>query len=80
VLDCTIEQVADPVHANLRGAALLAGLALGVVDRSEIATLVPVAAVHRPDPAARAVYDRMFAEFPRLHRAQRRMFVRLNRG
>ena len=32
VLDRTIERVADPVDANLRGAALFAGLALGAVQ------------------------------------------------
>ena len=30
------------------------------------------------DPANRAVYDRQYAEFPRLYRSQRRMFHRLN--
>jgi hypothetical protein len=32
---------------------------------------VPVDAVHAPDPATRALHDRRFAAFRRLHRAIR---------
>jgi xylulokinase len=78
VLGRTIEQVADPVHANLRGAALLAAMALGELDRTEVGTLVPVAATHHPDPADQAAYDRLYAEFPKLYRAQRHLFSQLN--
>ena len=35
--------------------------------------------VFRPDPAHRAVYDRLFAEFPRLYTHNKGMFARLNR-
>jgi xylulokinase len=79
VLDRTIERVADPMHANLRGAALFAGLAVGKVRREEIRGLVRVERTFTPDPRNRAVYDRLYAEFPRLYKAQRRMFARLNR-
>ena len=34
----------------------------------------------RPDPANRAVYDHLLAEFPRLYKANKRMFTRLNRS
>jgi xylulokinase len=79
VLDRPIEQVADPVHANLRGAALLAGMALGAVGAEEIESLVQVEATYRPDPRDRDIYDRLFAEFPALYSAQRGLFKRLNR-
>jgi xylulokinase len=78
VLDRTIERVADPVDANLRGAALLAGLALGAIDQSEVRDLVEVDATFRPDHANRVVYDRLYAEFPKLYKAQKGMFQRLN--
>jgi xylulokinase len=77
VLDRPVEQVADPVLANLRGAALIAGLALGEVEPGEVRRLVPVAATHLPDPDAVAVYDQLAAEFPRLHKAQKGMFAAL---
>jgi xylulokinase len=39
---------------------------------------VPAEATFAPDPANRAVYDRLYAEFPRLYQSQRKMFRRLN--
>jgi xylulokinase len=78
VMDRRIERVANPVHANLRGAALFAGLALDAVSRDEVRDLVPVDRVFQPDAANRAAYDRLYAEFPGLYKAQRKMFARLN--
>jgi xylulokinase len=67
------------LHVNLRGAALLAALALGTVRQDEIRGLVPIERVFIPNPRNRAVYDRLYAEFARLYKSQRRMFGRLNR-
>ena len=78
VMDRTIERVADPMHANLRGAALFAALGLGAVSREEVRGLVPVDRVFGPEPATRDAYDRLYAEFPGLYKAQRKMFARLN--
>jgi xylulokinase len=78
VMDRTIERLADPVHANLRGAAILAGLALGEVDPAAAGDLAPVGDTFRPDPARRAAYGRLYAEFPKLYRSQKGMFRRLN--
>ncbi|WP_084219897.1 xylulokinase [Spirillospora albida] len=75
VLGRTIERVADPVYANLRGQAVFAGLALGAVRREDVRTRID--GVFTPDPAARAEYERLYREFPRLYRGQRRMFRRL---
>ncbi len=52
VMDRTIERVADPLHTGLRGAAILAGIALGDVDRGGAHRHVPVDATFRPDPAS----------------------------
>jgi xylulokinase len=78
VMDRTIERVAEPLHTNLRGAALMASLALGAVRRDEVRGLVPIDRVFTPNPANRAAYDRLYAEFPGLYKAQRKMFARLN--
>jgi xylulokinase len=59
--------------------AVLEGVALGDVDRADLRSLVPLDATVEPDLAHRAVYDRLYAEFPRLYRSQRRMFHRLHR-
>jgi xylulokinase len=79
VMDRAIERVAEPRHANLRGAAIFAALALGAVTSGEVNGLVEVDATFRPDPAARGVYDSLFDEFPKLYKSQRPMFHRLNR-
>jgi len=79
VLGRTVEQVSEPLLANLRGAGLIAGLTLGALQAEEVQDLVPIAAVHRPDPADTAVYDQLFAEFPKLYRAQKGTFARLAR-
>jgi xylulokinase len=78
VMDRTIERVVEPIHTNLRGAALLAALALDAVEREEVRDLVHVDRVFEPDCANRDAYDRLYAEFPRLYKAQRKMFARLN--
>ncbi|HUC37055.1 MAG TPA: FGGY-family carbohydrate kinase [Acidimicrobiales bacterium] len=78
VLGRTVERVADPLHANLRGAGLWAGLAMGDVRFEDLAELVPVDRRFEPDPSASAAYERLFSEFPRLYTAQKPIFKRLN--
>lgn len=78
VMHRTIERAAEPLHTNLRGAALIAALALGAVRDDDVRALVPAEATFAPNPANRAAYDRLYAEFPRLYHSQRRMFRRLN--
>jgi xylulokinase len=80
VMDRTIEKVADPLHAGIKGAALFAAMSLGAVDASELRELVEVEACFVPDPANRAAYDRLYEEFPKLYKIQRSMFKRLNGG
>jgi xylulokinase len=79
VMDRTIEQVDDPLNAQLRGAAVLAGMALGLVDKGEVRDLVGVSRTFTPDPENRQVYDRLSSELPKLYASQRKMFRRLNR-
>ncbi|MDQ1372822.1 MAG: xylulokinase [Actinomycetota bacterium] len=79
VMDRTIERVAEPWYANLKGAAIFAGLAVGDVMRADVHGLVEVDRVFAPDAANRDTYDRLYAEFPGLYKAQKGMFKRLNR-
>lgn len=79
VLDRTIERVSDPLNCNARGAALIAGIALGAVRVDEVDALVGVERTFAPDPDNRAVYDRLYAEFPGLYTSQKKRFRRLNR-
>jgi xylulokinase len=80
VLGRRIERVAEPMHTNLRGAALFAGMSMGRVSLESIRHLVPVTDVFEPDPSARAVYEPMYAEFKRLYAQLNGVYARLNRG
>jgi xylulokinase len=80
VLGRTLHRVAAPLHANLRGAGIWAGLALGAIEFEEVAEVVPIDARFEPDPRNASVYDRLYEEFPKLYRSQKSMFARLNRG
>jgi len=78
VMDRTIERVAEPLHAGIKGAAIFASMALGAVDAREVRSLVEVDGRFQPNPANRSVYDRLYEEFPKLYKTQRPMFKRLN--
>jgi len=80
VLGRSIEQVADPVNANARGAGLLAAVALGELTFDQVPGRVRVSRTYRPDPALKQLYDNLFREFVGLYRRNHRAFARLNRG
>ena len=77
VLDRTIEQVEEPQRANVRGAAILASVALGRLTFQEVADRVAVAGVYRPSPGSRERYDALYRAFRRLYRATRPVYARL---
>ncbi|MFQ5435101.1 MAG: FGGY-family carbohydrate kinase, partial [Anaerolineae bacterium] len=79
VLDRPIRQVRDPIQANARGAAFLAAAALGFIQFSDIPQLVPIARTYEPNPANRALYDGLFAEFLQLYKQNRKIYARLNK-
>ncbi len=80
VLGRSIEQVADPVNANARGAGLLGAVALGDLTFDQVPDRVAVSRSYAPDPALTDFYDNLFGEFVGLYRRNRRAFERLNRG
>ena len=75
----TIEQVADPLYCGLRGAALSAGVALGLVTPADVRDLVEVRRTFGPNQENRATYDRLYREFPGLYSMQKKFFRRLAR-
>jgi xylulokinase len=68
VLGREIRQVEHPIRANARGAALLAGIALGRIGVDDLARNVRIVQTFAPDPAHRAVYEDRYAEFRVLHK------------
>jgi xylulokinase len=79
VLGRTIRQVADPQQANVRGAAFIAFVALGLADAGDLARRVPIAAEYEPDPRHRARYDDLYAAFKGFYKRTRSLYARLNR-
>jgi xylulokinase len=78
VLGRAVEQVADPVNANARGAGMLAAVALGELTFDDIPDRVSVAAGYRPDPATADLYTRLYGEFVGLYKRNRKAYARLN--
>lgn len=78
-LDRTIIRVKDPMQANARGAAFIAGVGLGYIAFGDIPGLIEIEEIYAPDPGNRKVYDELFREFLRIYRNNRSMFRRLNR-
>jgi xylulokinase len=79
VLQRTIRQVKDPWLTNLRGAAWLAALALGVASIDDIEKHTPIAHTYAPNPDHRRLYDELFAEFVNIYQRNKPIFARLNR-
>ena len=69
-----------PIRANARGAALLAGIALGRIGVDDLSRNVRIENSYVPDPANRAVYDDRYAEFRVLHKQTSRRTKRHGRA
>mgnify|MGYP005839881369 FL=1 len=79
VLNRTVYQVKDPIHANMVGMAFLAYLGLGMKEIKDIADFVQVEQMYQPQPECRSVYDALFREYVRLYRQLKPIYTRLNR-
>lgn len=67
VLGRPVERLASPLTAQLRGAALAAGVAVGRLDWTDLDALVPVDRTFLPDAGRHAAYAAVTAELPRIH-------------
>lgn len=79
VLGRTIRQVAAPRQANVRGAAFIAFVALGLVEPDDLAGRVPIAAEYEPDRRYRGLYDDMYGAFTDIYHRNKTLYARLNR-
>ncbi len=80
VLDRPIERVADPLSANVRGAAFVAAVGLGKLEVEQISSRVPIEKRYTPDRKNRLVYDELFKAFLEIHKHSAGMYQRLNGG
>ncbi|MCI6174303.1 MAG: FGGY-family carbohydrate kinase [Clostridiales bacterium] len=75
----TVEVVAEPQDVGAVGAAAVAGVGLGLMNGiGEIASFIPVVRTFRPDEGNRAVYDRTYQTFCRLHACNAKLFRAMN--
>lgn len=78
VLDRKIAQVAEPVAANSRGAALLALLAIGAISQNEIKGLVEVKKIFSPNEKNTEIYNRKFETLKTVYKKNKAIFKKLN--
>jgi len=79
VMDRKINQVNEPRHANARGAAALAIVALGYATFEEIATKTKIDKVYEPNSNNREIYDELFKEYLNIYKKNESIYKRLNR-
>lgn len=77
-LDRRIEQVDDPLNAQLRGIALWTRVCRGEISLEQAAALVPVARTFTPDPGDREVYAEHFREYRKLYGSLKGFYHRMN--
>ena len=80
VLDRPIERVPDPMFAQMRGMALMAGVALGEHRLDELDQLTPACRRFTPEPGTVDRYRARAAELPALYRLMRRHRRRATKG
>ena len=78
ICDREVRRVAEPQHANTRGAAFVAWLALGRQTLDDLNKAVTIDARFQPDPEARTTYAALYREFLKLYKAHKPIHARLN--
>jgi len=77
-VDRRIEQVADPLNAQLRGVALWALVCKGELTLDEAAARIPIARTFDPDPADRETYAHHMREYKKLYGTVKGFYRRMN--
>ena len=78
ILDRPIDQVSDPLSANVRGAAFVAAVGLGKLAVEDIPSRVPIEKRYTPNPSNRPIYDELYRSFREIHKNNTSMYSRLN--
>lgn len=77
VLGRRVHRVQEPLLANVRGAALFAGLVLGRLSVADLSERTRIERTFEPDPEAADALAAAHEAFRGLYRSQRRMYHRL---
>jgi xylulokinase len=79
VLNKPIRQMKEPLQANTRGAAILAGVALGATSFPEAAGQIEIQQEFRPNPANHELYDQLFDAFLAIYKRNKKIHARLSK-
>jgi xylulokinase len=79
VMDVEINQVAEPVYANARGAAWIAAVGLGEINFANISQLVQFKDTYKPDAGKKSLYDDRFETFRQIYRQMKGIYHKLNK-
>jgi xylulokinase len=80
VLDVEIRQMQEPMQANARGAAFIAGVGLGTLGFADVPRLVACKRSYRRIPDHGALYDERYERFVEIYRQMKDVYRKLNRG
>jgi xylulokinase len=78
VLNRPVRQVADPIQANVRGAAFIAAVGLGIISYDDVPERTEYRREYHPTAAHRDIYDAQFKEFVNIYRQNKGIYRRLN--
>ena len=78
VMNVKINQVADPLYANARGAAWIGAVGLGEISYSDIPQLVQFKKIYTPLSSNRTIYDEKFEVFKLIYKQMKQVYSRLN--
>lgn len=78
VMNVEIKQAADPIYANVRGAAWIAAAGLGKIKFSDVPQLIEFKKSYAPTSVHRALYDERFVVFVKIYKQMKNVYQRLN--
>ncbi|MCX6006369.1 MAG: FGGY-family carbohydrate kinase [Chloroflexi bacterium] len=79
VMNVEINQVAEPVYANARGAAWIAAVGMREISFAEVSKLVQLKRTYAPAEKNRVLYDERFATFVQIYKQMKNIYHRLNK-
>ena len=78
VLNRPVRQVKDPIQTNVRGAAFIAAVGLGIISYNDVTDCTEYQHEYQPTAAHRDIYDTYFREFVNIYRQNKAIYRRLN--
>jgi xylulokinase len=80
ILNRKINRVSDPQQAGAKGVALLASMTLGYINSySEIKKYISIDKSFFPNPERRELYDKLFLQFKRIYKNNKRWYKQMNK-